>query len=97
MFSLPLQELFQGRAKQFDVENALLATSVRDFEKAISMVSFGFSSIEDFYAKSSTQGVVGNVKIPLLFIQVTFSKEFSASIFSFSFVCYVTYVWLIVN
>lgn len=65
------QELFQGRAKRFDVENALLATSVRDFEKAISMVSYGFNAIEDFYAKSSTQGVVGNVKIPLLFIQVT--------------------------
>lgn len=63
------KELFQGRTNQFDVENALLATSVRDFEKAISMVSYGFNAIEDFYAKSSTQGVVGNVKIPLLFIQ----------------------------
>ncbi|XP_028069999.1 uncharacterized protein LOC114272477 isoform X1 [Camellia sinensis] len=61
--------LFQGRAKGFDVEKALLATSVRDFEKAISMVSYGFDAIEDFYAKSSTRGVVGNVKIPVLFIQ----------------------------
>lgn len=63
------KELFQGRGKGFDVENALLATSVRDFEKAISMVSYGFNAIQDFYAKSSTTDVVGKVKIPLLFIQ----------------------------
>ncbi|TMW99052.1 hypothetical protein EJD97_003122 [Solanum chilense] len=72
-------ELFQGRGKGFDVENALLATSVRDFEKAISMVSYGFNAIEDFYAKSSTRDVVGKVKIPLLFIQ---SDEGSAPLFS---------------
>ncbi|XP_021804871.1 uncharacterized protein LOC110749150 isoform X1 [Prunus avium] len=63
------KELFQGKAKGFDVEQALSASSVRDFEKAISMVSYGFETIEDFYSKSSTRGVVGNVKIPVLFIQ----------------------------
>ncbi|CAN4110023.1 unnamed protein product [Withania somnifera] len=73
------KELFQGRGKGFDVENALLATSIRDFEKAISMVSYGFNSIEDFYAKSSTRDVVGKVKIPLLFIQ---SDEGSVPLFS---------------
>ncbi|KAK4342367.1 hypothetical protein RND71_038183 [Anisodus tanguticus] len=73
------KELFQGRGKGFDVENALLATSVRDFEKAISMVSYGFNAIEDFYAKSSTRDVVGKVKIPLLFIQ---SDEGSVPLFS---------------
>ncbi|KAH9804807.1 alpha/beta-Hydrolases superfamily protein [Citrus sinensis] len=63
------KELFKGRAKGFDVEKALSAKSVRDFEKAISMVSYGFEAIEDFYSKSSTRGVVGNIKIPVLFIQ----------------------------
>ncbi|XP_022728820.1 uncharacterized protein LOC111284421 isoform X2 [Durio zibethinus] len=63
------KELFQGRAKGFDVEKALSAESVRDFEKAISMVSYGFEAIEDFYSKSSTRSLVGNVKIPVLFIQ----------------------------
>ncbi|KAJ6993507.1 hypothetical protein NC653_016596, partial [Populus alba x Populus x berolinensis] len=63
------KEIFQGRAKGFDVENALVSKSVRDFEKAISMVSYGFEEIEDFYSKSSTRGMVGNVKIPVLFIQ----------------------------
>ena len=33
------QELFQGKAKGFDMEKALLAKSIHDFEKAISMVS----------------------------------------------------------
>ncbi|KAK7856322.1 embryogenesis-associated protein emb8 [Quercus suber] len=63
------KELFQGKAKGFDVEKALLAKSVRDFEKAISMVSYGFEVLEDFYSESSTREVVGNVKIPVLFIQ----------------------------
>lgn len=65
-----VQELFQGRTKKFDVEKALSAKTVRDFEKAISMVAYGFDAIEDFYSESSTRGVVGNVKIPVLFIQV---------------------------
>ncbi|KAL5728509.1 hypothetical protein ACHQM5_001584 [Ranunculus cassubicifolius] len=63
------KELFQGRAKGFNVEKALSATSLRDFEREISMVSYGFESIEAFYSKSSTRDLVGNVKIPLLFIQ----------------------------
>ncbi|XP_058215429.1 uncharacterized protein LOC131326609 isoform X3 [Rhododendron vialii] len=63
------KELFRGGAKGFDVEKALLAKSVQDFEKTISMVSHGFDAIEDFYANSSTRGVIGNVKIPVLFIQ----------------------------
>ena len=33
------QELFQGKAKEFDMEKALLAKSIHDFEKVISMVS----------------------------------------------------------
>lgn len=49
---------------------ALSARSVRDFEAAISMISYGFQSIEDFYTKSSTRELVHKVKIPLLFIQV---------------------------
>lgn len=63
------KELFQGRGKGFDVEKALLASSTRDFDNAISMVSHGFDNVEDFYETSSTQNVVGKVKIPVLFIQ----------------------------
>ncbi|KAL1805018.1 hypothetical protein ACET3Z_028086 [Daucus carota] len=63
------KELFQGRGKDFDIEGALQATCVRDFEKAVSMISYGFDAIEDFYSTSSTQGLVDKVKIPLLFVQ----------------------------
>ncbi|XP_028786927.1 uncharacterized protein LOC114742866 isoform X2 [Neltuma alba] len=63
------KELFQGKAKGFDVEKALLAKTVRDFEQAISMVSHGFGTIEDFYSKSSTRNVIGKIKIPVLFVQ----------------------------
>ncbi|KAF9616109.1 hypothetical protein IFM89_028575 [Coptis chinensis] len=63
------KELFQGRAKGFNVEKALSATSLRDFEREISMVAYGFKTIEEFYSKSSTRELVGNVKIPVLFIQ----------------------------
>lgn len=52
------------------MEKALVAKSVREFEKAISMVSYGFEAIEDFYSKSSTRDSVGSMKIPVLFIQV---------------------------
>ncbi|GMH18114.1 hypothetical protein Nepgr_019955 [Nepenthes gracilis] len=61
--------LFQGRNKGFDVGKALSAESLRDFEKAISMVSYRFNTIEEFYSTSSTRSMVGNVKIPVLFIQ----------------------------
>ncbi|GFP85518.1 embryogenesis-associated protein emb8 [Phtheirospermum japonicum] len=63
------KEIFQGRGKGFDVEKALSASSTREFERAISMVSHGFDTIEDFYEKSSTRDVVGRVKVPVLFIQ----------------------------
>ncbi|KAM1425819.1 hypothetical protein TB2_017748 [Malus domestica] len=73
------KELFQGKSKGFDVEQALSAKSVRDFDKAISMVSYGYEAIEDFYSISSTRGVIGNVKIPVLFIQ---KDDGSAPLFS---------------
>ncbi|XP_039071589.1 uncharacterized protein LOC120218760 [Hibiscus syriacus] len=73
------KELFQGRAKGFDVEKALSAKSVRDFDKAISMISYGFEDIENFYSKSSSRSLVHNVKIPVLFIQ---SDDGSVPLFS---------------
>lgn len=73
--TLFIQELFQGRGKGFDVEKALSASSVRDFEQSISMLSYGFDSIEDFYEQSSTRYMVGSVKVPVLFIQVVCTSD----------------------
>jgi predicted alpha/beta-fold hydrolase len=63
------KELFQGRAKAFDVGKALCSKSVREFDKALSMVTYGCESIEDFYSSCATREVIGEVKVPLLFIQ----------------------------
>lgn len=67
-----LQEIFQGKNKGFDVARALSATTVRDFEEAISMISYGFADIKEFYSMCSTQNSVRSVRVPLLFIQVCF-------------------------
>jgi hypothetical protein len=66
------QELFQGKAKNFNVQKALSASCLRDFDGAISMVSHGFDTLHEFYAEISTRLSVAHVKIPLLFIQVQF-------------------------
>ncbi|XP_020592919.1 uncharacterized protein LOC110033328 [Phalaenopsis equestris] len=63
------RELFQGKTKGFDIAKALSATSVRDFDGAVSMISYGFDSLEDFYRTSSTRELIDNLKIPILFIQ----------------------------
>ncbi|CAN6224555.1 unnamed protein product [Urochloa humidicola] len=63
------KELFQGKAKDFNVQKALSARSLRDFDGAISMVSHGFDTLDDFYSENSTRLSVARVKVPLLFIQ----------------------------
>ncbi|KAK3133405.1 hypothetical protein QOZ80_6AG0536170 [Eleusine coracana subsp. coracana] len=63
------KELFQGKMKDFDVQKALSASSLRDFDEAISMVSHGFDTLDDFYSETSTRQLVARVKVPLLFIQ----------------------------
>ena len=64
------QELFQGKDKDFNVQKALSARSLRDFDGVISMVSHGFCNLDDFYSENSTRLSIAYVKIPLLFIQV---------------------------
>lgn len=68
--ALLFQELFQGKDKDFNVQKALSSDCLRDFDGAISMVSYGFSTVDDFYAESSTRLSISHVKIPVLFIQV---------------------------
>ncbi|KAJ4745123.1 hypothetical protein LUZ62_079528 [Rhynchospora pubera] len=63
------KELFLGKGKGFDVQKALSAVTLRDFDEAISMVSHGCDSVEEFYAKISTRQLVKNVKTPALFIE----------------------------
>ncbi|GKA38781.1 hypothetical protein Tco_0731332 [Tanacetum coccineum] len=65
----PLVLVSQITGQRFDVEKALQAKPLKDFEEAISMVSYGFNTLEEFHLSSSSRDVVANVKIPLLFIQ----------------------------
>ncbi|XP_037434505.1 uncharacterized protein LOC119301611 isoform X2 [Triticum dicoccoides] len=63
------KELFQGKDKDFDVQKALSANCLRDFDGAISMVSHGFANVDDFYSENSVRPSVASLKIPVLFIQ----------------------------
>lgn len=67
-----LKEIFQGKDKRFDVAKALSATTVREFEEAISMISYGYESIKDFYVRCNVRNSASKVRTPLLFIQVCF-------------------------
>ncbi|CAM6129107.1 unnamed protein product [Calypogeia fissa] len=60
--------LFQGEKRGFDVSGALAATSVRDFDQAISRVVHGYTTVEDFYDNTSSGETLGGVRIPLLCI-----------------------------
>ncbi|XP_078156673.1 uncharacterized protein LOC144552572 isoform X2 [Carex rostrata] len=63
------KELFLGKGKGFDVQKALSAVTLRDFDEAISMVSHGYDFVEQFYANISTRQSIQNVKTPVLFIK----------------------------
>ncbi|KAL5206522.1 hypothetical protein ABZP36_034731 [Zizania latifolia] len=63
------KELFQGKDKDFNVQKALSSNCLRDFDGAISSVSHGFATVDDFYSGSSTGLSIAQVKIPVLFIQ----------------------------
>ncbi|KAJ3677124.1 hypothetical protein LUZ60_002848 [Juncus effusus] len=63
------KELFVGKEKGFDLEKGLEAVSLREFDEAVSRVSHGCETLDEFYVKSSIGDSVGNVKIPVLFIE----------------------------
>lgn len=61
--------LWEGAAAPFDPARAAAATTIRDFDDAITRVSFGFASVDEYYARASSASVVGKVRIPLLCLQ----------------------------
>jgi predicted alpha/beta-fold hydrolase len=63
--------VFEGRKNQFDARKGLSATTVREFDKAISMVSNGFGDIHAFYEYSSSRSWIDNIEVPLLCIQAS--------------------------
>eukprot|EP00898_Chlorokybus_atmophyticus_P005391 jgi/Chlat1/5853/Chrsp4S06235 len=62
-------DLWQGVTGDFDVQKALTCRSIRDFDDAITRVSFGYSSVAEYYADSSSKHAIPNIRIPLLCLQ----------------------------
>ena len=53
----------------FDPARAKAAKTIRDFDDAITRVSFGWPSVDHYYAGSSSAQRIGGVKVPLLCLQ----------------------------
>ena len=54
----------------FDVDRAVNCTDIRAFDDAITRISFGFDTVDDYYATCSSANKIHRVCIPLLCIQV---------------------------
>lgn len=62
-------DLFNDMPGEFNIPLAANATTVRDYDNALTRVSFGFNSVDEYYSKSSSSKFIKDVKIPLLCIQ----------------------------
>ncbi|KAF5207062.1 Embryogenesis-associated protein emb8 [Thalictrum thalictroides] len=61
--------LFEGIGGDYDIQLAANAKTVRDFDKGLTSVSFGFKSVDDYYSNSSSSNSIKYVHRPLLCIQ----------------------------
>ncbi|GMY30634.1 embryogenesis-associated protein EMB8-like [Fagus crenata] len=61
--------LFEDMGGEYNIPLAANAKSVRDFDKGLTSVSFGFKSVDDYYSNSSSSDSIKHVRIPLLCIQ----------------------------
>ncbi|XP_038875981.1 embryogenesis-associated protein EMB8 [Benincasa hispida] len=62
-------DLFNDMPGEFNIRLAANAKTVRDYDNALTRVSFGFNSVDEYYSKSSSSKFIKDVKIPLLCIQ----------------------------
>lgn len=61
--------LFEEIGGEYNIPSALNAKTIREFDEALTRVSFGFKSVDDYYANSCSSDSIRNVRIPLLCIQ----------------------------
>ncbi|XP_078440348.1 esterase/lipase/thioesterase family protein [Wolffia australiana] len=61
--------LFGEMGGEYNIPLVANAKSVRDFDEALTRVSFGFKSVDDYYLNSSSSDSIKNVRTPLLCIQ----------------------------
>jgi predicted alpha/beta-fold hydrolase len=64
------EHLFQGLGGEYNPTLAANCKTIREFDDAITRVSFGWPSVDAYYAGSGSAASVPNVAIPLLCIQV---------------------------
>ena len=71
-----LRTIFQQHASlwtdakpPFDPARAAAAATIRDFDDAVTRVSFGFASVDAYYAASSSARAIPRVRVPLLCLQ----------------------------
>ena len=64
----PHAHLFAG-LPGYDRKLVESAMTVRDFDEAVTRVTFGFPSVDAYYDASSSRRLIGNVKVPLLVVQ----------------------------
>ena len=64
----PHAHLFAG-LPNYDRTLVESAKTVRDFDEAVTRVTFGFPSVDAYYDASSSRRLIGDVKVPLLVVQ----------------------------
>ncbi|GKV38826.1 hypothetical protein SLEP1_g46693 [Rubroshorea leprosula] len=61
--------LFEDIEGEYSIPMAMNAQTVREYDEAITRVSFGFKSVDDYYSNSCSSDSIKHVQIPLLCIQ----------------------------
>ncbi|KAM0059932.1 putative alcohol O-acetyltransferase [Helianthus debilis subsp. tardiflorus] len=61
--------LFEEMSDEYNIPAAANCKSIREFDEALTSVSFGFKSVDDYYSKSSSSNSIQRVCKPLLCIQ----------------------------
>jgi predicted alpha/beta-fold hydrolase len=59
----------QEALKRLEKEKALKAKTIREFDDAITRISFDWPSVDEYYAKSSSSLSVPDIRVPTLVIQ----------------------------
>lgn len=58
-----------SKGVKYDPDRALRAKTIRDFDDAITRITFGWDSVDEYYAQSSSSRSIPEVRTPLLIVQ----------------------------
>ncbi|KAG9452599.1 hypothetical protein H6P81_005503 [Aristolochia fimbriata] len=61
--------LFEGMGDEYKTKVAANPKTLKEFDEALTRVSFGFESVDDYYSKSCSSDSIKDVRIPLFCIQ----------------------------